>query len=103
MVSKGKDLDHISHYCPFAENDNSYDFKEENVNNENEIGELKEKFKARHDEIGATIFNTHLYLTTLPSDENTRFIYTCRNAIDVAWSFHKHLSNQVSGFFKKKL
>jgi hypothetical protein len=89
------DLDHISNYCPFAENDKSFDFSQ-SQSQSNENGKLKEQYLIRHKELGRTIFNTHLLLKQhLPKAKDVRIVYVVRNCVDVAWSFYNHMINQV--------
>lgn len=83
-----KELDHISNYCPFLENDKSWQFDDGGA------GKVAERFAAAHRAIGWRIFNTHLWWEMLPKGLGARYIYVVREAKDVAYSFFAHMSHQ---------
>ncbi|GMH84555.1 hypothetical protein TrST_g1323 [Triparma strigata] len=81
-------LDHISDYCPFVENDKAWVYDGEGPPT------LQPDHLTAHSGIDATIFNTHLYLTSMPPSPTVKYIYMTRSPRDVCNSFYHHLSHQ---------
>jgi len=99
LCTKGKrELDHISSYCPFLENDKIFDFPPPAESADETVSvPLASPFKEGHEAIGWQIFNTHLWWEMLPKSQESdgRYIYVVREPHDVAWSFFQHLSHQA--------
>ncbi|GMH74595.1 hypothetical protein TrRE_jg6679 [Triparma retinervis] len=85
------DLDHISNFCPFMENDKSWVFGEDC-----DASGLQGNHADAHAKVGATIFNTHVYLDMMPADPGVKLIYMTRAPRDVCNSFFHHLSHQAA-------
>jgi hypothetical protein len=83
------ELDHISNFVPFLENDKCH---------VHESNSLADNFEQAHAKVHATVFNTHLYLSDMPAvdpNSSTRYLYMTRTARDVCNSFFHHLSHQA--------
>ena len=86
------ELDHISNFCPFMENDKSWVFGEDGV----AVEGLHGNHAVAHAKVGATIFNSHVYLDMVPSDPSVKLLYMTRAPRDVCNSFYHHLSHQAA-------
>ena len=85
VVTRGtRELDHISNYAPFYEDDKTWSF-------DSGEGKIRRDIAAAQHAIGWRLFNTHLWWSMLPKNGDARFIYVVRNARDVCCSFYHHL------------
>lgn len=98
LTAGTKELDHISNYSPFYDVDRSWDLS-------GRVADLRADVRARHQELGWRVFNTHLRWDMMPggagaeystaagrSAQNCRYIYLTRNGRDVCTSFYHHFS-----------
>ncbi|CAK0826511.1 unnamed protein product [Prorocentrum cordatum] len=85
----GRELDHISNYVPFLENDKSFEFDQAGASR------VAAQFASGHAAIGWRLFNTHLWWDMLPKGPEAKYIYVVRSAKDVVFSFYAHLSHQA--------
>ena len=69
LTRGGRELDHISTYCPFMENDKSWEFAADTA------AAVAPLHAEGHRAIGARVFNSHLYVEPLPR------LHSCRRAI----------------------
>jgi len=99
LVTKGlKELDHISNYCPFLENDKTWLYEEEEGGGELEgEGKINSKARQSHQSIGAELYNTHLWYESMPlSNPLAKYIYVHRPARDACASFYHHLTHMTA-------
>ena len=82
------ELSHISDFCPFLENDKAWDHSSSPAS-------LAPHHLKAHGSIDAAIFNTHLYMSTMPAGADIQYVYVTRDARDVCNSFYHHLSHQA--------
>ena len=85
VVTKGaRELDHISNYAPFFEDDKTWSFESGEAQLRKDIQKFQREIKWR-------MFNTHLWWSMLPKNGDAKYIYVVRNARDVCCSFYHHL------------
>jgi len=88
LITRGKrELDHISNYCPFLENDKVWSYEADS-----DVGAISEQYQQGFEAINHELYNTHLWWDNVPQgNPDARYIYVYRKPRDACASFFHHL------------